>query len=71
MIDTELMPPDFEPGLLTRLSLWRAHRRLHDILRGSLLDDGEIGETVGCAHCDRRWILRQTEYATYLQEARR
>lgn len=71
MQDTELMPPDFTPGLLTRLRLWRAHGRLHHIIRGDLLRDGEIGQTMDCAHCDRRWILGQTEYATYLREARR
>jgi hypothetical protein len=71
MIDTDVMPPDFAPGLATRLRVWRAHGRLHHIIREELLRHGEIGEAVDCAHCHRRWILRQTEYATYLREARR
>jgi hypothetical protein len=71
VIDTDVMPPDFTPGLLTRLRVWRAHGRLHHIIRGKLLHHGEVGETADCAHCDRRWILRQTEYATCLREVRR
>ncbi len=71
MMETDLMPPDFTPGLLTRLRVWQAHGRLHHILRGDLLRHGEVGESVECAHCDRRWILRRTQYAPYLREARR
>ena len=70
MMDTDVMPPDFAPGLWTRLRVWGAHGRLHDALRAGLRRHGEVGDTVDCAHCDRRWILRRTEYATYLREAR-
>jgi hypothetical protein len=66
----EPMPPDFRPGLSTRLRVLLAHARLHHILRRDLLRDGEVGQTLDCAHCHRRWILRQTQYATYLREAR-
>jgi hypothetical protein len=64
-------PPDFEPGLLTRVSVWPAHQRLHGILRTDLLRNGDIGETILCAHCERGWIVRQTQYGAYLRETRR
>jgi hypothetical protein len=70
-VDSELMPPDFRPGLLTRLRLWRAHGRLHQIIRATLLSDGRVGQAMDCAHCHRRWILGRTQYATYLREAHR
>jgi hypothetical protein len=68
--DAGAMPPDFRPGLATRLRVLRAHARLHRMLRRDLLRHGEIGQAMDCAHCRRRWILRRTEYATYLREAR-
>lgn len=71
MTATELMPLDFEPGWMTRLHLWRAHGRLHRVIREDLLRDGAVGQFMDCAHCDKRWIVRQGPYATYLREARR
>jgi hypothetical protein len=69
-IDTELRRLDFTPGRVTRLRMWRAHARLHQKIRANLLRQGEVGEAVDCAHCHRCWILRRTEYARYLREAR-
>jgi hypothetical protein len=71
MMATELMPLDFKPGWMTRLRTWRAHERLHHIIREDLLRQGVIGQSMDCAHCDRRWIARRGPYATYLREARR
>ena len=71
MIAAELMPLDFKPGLMTRLRTWRAHERLHHVIRGDLLRQGVIGQSMDCAHCDRRWIVRQAQYATYLREVRK
>jgi hypothetical protein len=67
---TRLMPPDFQPGLLTRMRVWRAHGRLHHVIRAELLRHGRLGQAMDCAHCDRRWIVRRTEYARVLREAR-
>jgi hypothetical protein len=70
-MDAQAMPPDFTPGLGTRLRVLPAHARLHHAIRRALLRHGEVGQSMDCAHCHRRWILRRTEYATYLREARR
>ena len=71
MMGTEEMPLDFQPGWMTRLRLWRAHERLHHVIRADLLRQGVIGQSMDCAHCDRGWIVRQAQYATYLREVRR
>jgi hypothetical protein len=68
-VEAEL-PPDFRPGLSTRLRVLLAHARLHHILRRDLLRHGDVGQTLDCAHCRRRWILRRTQFSTYLREAR-
>jgi hypothetical protein len=68
---TQVMPPDFKPKWTTRLRLWRAHRRLHRLIRGDLMRQGADGRSVDCAHCNLGWIVRQTQYATYLREVRR
>jgi hypothetical protein len=70
-IDTDLSGLDFTPGWLTRLRTWRAHARLHQVIRSDLLRNGEVGESMDCAHCHRRWFLRRTQFASYLREARR
>jgi hypothetical protein len=70
MVDDALQPLDFVPGWLTRLRLWRAHGRLHRIIRTNLVHHGEVGAFADCAHCHRRWIVRQGAYATCLREAR-
>jgi hypothetical protein len=71
MTGPESMPPDFKPKWMTRLRLWRAHGRLHHALRENLSRQGVIGQSMDCAHCNLRWIVRQAPHTTYLREVRR
>jgi hypothetical protein len=71
MTVTELMPPDFKPKWTTRLRLWRAHQRLHHVIREDLIRQAVNGQSMDCAHCNLGWIVRRAEHVTYLRELRR